>query len=100
MKHGLFAFKLRLFDFKHGYLDFKYRLFDFKHELLDFKYGLFDHKENYHFSEVNNGETQVFNIDESVIWNPELDGIKEFVNVISFGPTQSKLNMKICHFLD
>ena len=49
------------------------------------------------FPEVNNGETQVFNIDESVIWNPELDGIKEFLNVISFGPTQSKLQM--IHYL-
>ena len=42
-------------------------------------------------SEVNNGENEAFSIAEDVIFNPELDGVEEFVNVITFGnPAEGK----------
>ena len=34
---------------------------------------------------MNNGENEAFSIAEDVIFNPELDGVEEFVNVITFG---------------
>ena len=39
------------------------------------------------FSELNRGEDNAFNIEERIIWNPFLDGVKQFLNIISFGPT-------------
>ena len=38
------------------------------------------------FSELNRGEDNAFNIEERIIWNPFLDGVKQFLNIINFGP--------------
>ena len=42
---------------------------------------------NFFFPELNRGEDNAFNIEERIIWNPFLDGVKQFLNIISFGPT-------------
>ena len=51
-----------------------------------FKKCIIDDDVHIYFSELNRGEDQAFNIEERIIWNPFLDGVKQFLSIISFGP--------------